>query len=263
MDNPLLVPVRFSNLKLMGLSPAHYRAATIKETYAIERGRALHSLVLGGKRVLCWEEGRPRAGKEWKAFEASNPDALILTAKEYNKTRAMADAILAHPIATQLLEGQHEVEVDWTCMGRACQSHIDCIGPGGRWVTELKTTVSSNPDRFAWQASRMAYFGQVAFYMDALRAAGLAEPTDAYVVAVEATEPFVVTTMRVAEDALAMGRKTVRLWMERLLQCEAANQWPGYVQGIVDLHAPSNDLELDWGEDGGDGDGGNGGEAAA
>lgn len=260
MDTPLL-PVRFSHLKLMGLSPAHFHAATVKETYAIERGRALHSLVLGGQRVIGYP-GKVRNGKAWEQFQTDNADANILTGKEYDKVRAMADAILAHPIAMQLLEGQHELEVDWTCMGRACQSHIDVVGPGGRWVTELKTTVSSNPERFAWQAHRMAYFGQVAFYMDALRSAGLAEPTDAYVVAVEATEPFVVTTMRVGEDALEMGRKTVRLWMEQLLACEAANQWPGYVQGIVDLHAPSNDVEFTFGDEGG-GDGPDGGEQAA
>lgn len=260
MDPAELVPVRFSNLKLMGLSPAHYHAATVKETYAIERGRALHSLVLGGQRVIGYP-GKVRAGKAWEQFKADNPDANILAYNEFPKVRAMADAIEAHPIAQQLLEGQHELEVDWSYLGRSCQSHIDVVGPGGRWVTELKTTVSSNPDRFAWQAHKMAYFGQVAFYLDALRTAGLAEPTDAYVVAVEATEPFVVTTMRVAEDALEMGRRTVRLWMEQLLACEAADQWPGYVQGIVDLHAPSNDIEFTYGDEGG-GDP-DGGEAAA
>jgi hypothetical protein len=245
---PELAPLRYSRLKLIGQSPAHYHAAVDKDTYPIERGRALHSLVLGGTRVIGYP-GKVRAGKVWEAFQAEHAGKLILTGNDFAKTRAMADAVLRHPVAMQVLAGQCELEIDWTFMGRKCQSHLDALGPGGRIVGELKSTVSSNPDRFMWQAHRMGYFGQVAFYMDAVRAAGLGDPTDAYFVAVEATEPHVVSVMRVAEDALEMGRKTVRLWMERLLACEAANDWPGYVQGVVDLHAPSEDVELTFGDD--------------
>jgi hypothetical protein len=246
-----LEPVRFSNLKLMALSPAHYRAAADKETYAMERGRALHSLVLGGPRVIPYP-GKTRQGKDWAAFQAANDDAQILTSGEYAKARGMADAVRANRHAMDLLEGQHEVEIDWHYLGRRCQSHIDVIGGGGRWVTELKSTVSSNPDRFAWQAQRMAYFGQLAFYMEALQQTNRSVPEDAYVVAVEAVPPFVVTVMRLTDKALEQGRKCMRLWMERLLGCEATGEWPGYVQGVVALDAPEAELELDFGGGGDD-----------
>jgi len=36
--------------------------------------------------------------------------------------------------------------------------------------------------------------------------------------------------------------------MERLLACEAANEWPGYAQSIVDFDVP-DELELDFGDD--------------
>jgi hypothetical protein len=252
MDDPRDVPVRYSNLKLMALSPAHYHAAVDKDTGAMQRGRALHSLVLGGARVIGYP-GKTRQGKQWEAFQAANPDAEILTGKEYAKVLGMAEAVKRHREARQVLEGQHEVEVDWTFLGRRCQSHVDSIGPGGKFIAELKSTVSSEPGRFMWQSHRMAYGGQVAFYLDAVRVAGLGEPTDAYVVAVEATEPYVVTVMRVEEDALELGRRCVRLWMEQLLNCEAANDWPGYAQGIVPLHAPSQDINFTFSDEGEDG----------
>jgi len=253
MDRPDDAPVRYSNLKLMALSPAHYHAAAKKDTGAMQRGRALHSLVLGGARVIGYP-GKTRYGKQWDAFKAANTDAEILTGKEFDKVRAMAESVLHHKIAMQVLEGQHEVEVDWTYLGRKCQSHVDSIAPDGKWVAELKSTVSSEPGRFAWQSHKMAYGGQVAFYLDAVRAAGLGEPTDAYVVAVEAAEPFVVTVLHVEEDALELGRRCVRLWMEQLLNCEAANDWPGYAQGIVPLHAPSQDINFTFGDEDEDGE---------
>lgn len=241
-----LVPVRYSHLKMLALSPAHYLAAVRRDSYAMERGRALHSLVLGGARVIPYP-GKTRQGKEWTAFKAANDGAEILTATEYAKVQGMADSVKRHKVAMQLLEGQHEVEVNWSYLGRACQSHIDVIGGGGSMVTELKTTVSSEPDRFAWQARRLWYFGQLAFYMEAVQQAGLGTATDAYVVAVEAAEPYVVTCMRATERALELGRKCMRLWMERLLGCEAANDWPGYVQGIVDLDAPEDGIDFTFG----------------
>jgi hypothetical protein len=240
MNQGELLPVRFSNLKLMALSPAHYHAALVKETYSIERGRALHSIILGGQRVIGYP-GKVRRGKEYNAFCAANADAQVLTLGDFDKAVAMAEAVFAHPRAMEVLAGRHELEVDWTFLGRRCQSHIDVLGPAGEYVTELKSTVSSNPDKFSWQAQRMAYFPQVAYYREAVLQAGLGVPRHVYFVAVEQVPPHVVTVMEVTEHALEMGAKAVRLWFERLLGCEAANDWPGYVQDIVPLDTPVED----------------------
>jgi hypothetical protein len=81
---------------------------------------------------------------------------------------------------------------------------------------------------------------------------------------VEPVEPYVVTVLRAEEDVLELGRRCVRLWMEQLLTCEAANQWPGYTQGIVPWRAPSQDIEFTFGDEGdGAGDAPAGAEDAA
>jgi len=245
-----LEPVRFSGLKAMALSPAHYRAAVERDGQEKQRGRALHSIILGGKRVVGYP-GKVRRGKEFEAFANDNHDAEILTMADYERAAGMAAAVRACPRAMDMLVGRHEMEIDWTFLGRRCQSHVDVVGPAGEYVTELKSTVSSHPDRFAWQSRRMAYHAQLAFYAEAVLQAGLGVPRDLYVVAVESRPPYVVTCMRLAPRALEEGRKCVRLWMERLLGCEASGEWPGYVGDIVPLDVPDDDLELTFG--GGDG----------
>jgi hypothetical protein len=235
--------VRYSRLKLMALSAAHSPAWAEKDTPALERGKALHAIVLGGPPVLCYP-GKVRNGKEWEAWQAANDGAIILNRSDYALVAGMAEEVLRHRDATALLAGEHEVEIDWSYLGRPCQSHVDVIGQGGGSITELKSSVSSSPDRFPYLAHRMNYAGQLAFYLQAVEQARGVRPKTAYVVAVEQTPPHVVTAMEAAPDFLELGERTVRLFMERLLGCEAANEWPGYVQGIVGLHAPAGDIEF-------------------
>lgn len=244
--DPRELAVRFSRLKLMALSPAHYLEAAQRETYSKERGSALHSLVLGGKRVLAYP-GKVRRGKEFDAFVAANTNAQILTKSDYARAEGMAASVRRHKRAMQVLAGQHEVELDWKFLGRDCQSHIDVIGGGGEWVCELKSAVSSQPDRFAWHAKKFAYNAQLAFYWEAVLQSGLGVPRDAFVVAVESAPPYVVTVMRLTGQALDLGRRSFRLWMERLLGCEAANEYPGYAQDIVPLDIPDDDAPLVFG----------------
>jgi hypothetical protein len=237
-------PVRISRLKLFGKSAAHYKGAEDQDEYHLERGDGLHSVLLGGKRVIAYP-GAVRRGKEYDAFVKDNPGALILTKTEEAKVNAMAASVRRHPVAMRVLKGQHELEVDWTFLGRPCQSHIDVLGPGGAYVTELKSAKSSKPLDIMWQSLRLGYNAQLAFYDEAVRTLGLGKPTDHYVVAVESAPPFVVTVLRLTDRALDQGRRAFRLWFEQLLACEEADRWPGYCEAIEDLDLPvEDDVEL-------------------
>lgn len=247
MKEATVEPVRFSNLKRMAQSPAHYLCAVARSNAAMERGSAVHSLVLGGPRVICFS-GKVRRGAEWEKFRASNPDAIILTETEHAKAIDMAAAVMSNPVAMSALEGIREKEVNWSFLGRACQSHIDVIG--GSYVTELKTCAVGQPDRFGYNALKYGYHAQLAFYMEAVREAGLGNPSEAYIVAVESYAPYVVTTLKLTERALEHGARLYRLWFERLLACEAAGEFPGYCNSIVPLDAPEDDVELTFGASG-------------
>lgn len=233
-------PLRFSTLKRIGQSPAHYRAAVNQESYDMERGSAVHALVFGTHEVLGWEEGRPRRGRDYEAFEADHPGALILTASEYATARAMAAAIQSHPEAMAVLDGEVEKTMLWDMHGRPCRGTPDVRNDSGRFHTELKTGETSNPRKFQWKVRDFCYHGQLAWYADGAELAGLPRPDDHYIVAQEATAPFVVTVFRIAPKTIDLGRRIYRLWLEQLAACEAADFWPGYVQGVVDLDLEEN-----------------------
>jgi len=238
-------PVRFSRLKLMAQSPLHYKHATVEETMAMERGSAVHSLVLGGQPVIAWEEGRPRRGKEFDRFEADNPGALILTATEFEKANAIAAAVKKHRLAMSRLDGEREVETSWSFGKRRCAARIDAIPIDG--VTELKISMTANPARFHWHALRQGWLAQTVWYLDGMAKQGRVLEA-ARIVAVEPKPPFALTVFRLDEPTMEMARKTYRLWFERLLACEDANEWPAYAQDEVTLSVPDNDVELDFGE---------------
>jgi len=237
-------PVRISRLKRMGQSPAHYRGAEDMDEYHLERGDAVHSIVLGGKKVVAYP-GPVRRGKEFEAFRAAHPGEIILTKAEEAKANAMAEAVMRHGPAVEVLAGRAEVELDWKFLGRACQSHIDVLEPRGRHITELKTTRCAAKSAFEWQALKLGYNAQVAFYDEAVRSSGLGRPEAHYFVAVESAPPYVVAVRRLTDRALEQGRRAFRLWFERLLACEAADHWPGYCEAIEDHDNPvEDDLDL-------------------
>jgi hypothetical protein len=245
------LPVRFHHLKTIGTkSPAHLRrlllVAEDDQTYSMERGTATHALLFGTRKVVGYHEGKQRRGKEWDAFEAANTDAEILSASDYERATRMAEAVSVHADAMRVLTGTQEQTILWKQQGRDCRATPD--NRTIEFVTELKTTKDSQPDKFTRQAIWMGYHAQLAWYMQAMLQSGKGLPREAFIVAVESSAPYPVTVLRLTKRALEMGERLVRLWWERLRACEESGEWPAYVQNIVDLDVPEDD-ELIFGDD--------------
>lgn len=250
--DPRDLPVRFSRLKLMALSPAHYYAACQRanddgETLSMRLGAGVHAMLLD--QPVTRFAGR-RAGKVWEHFEREHSDKVILNEREWREAERMSVAILRHKQAAELLLDGTTLEqrLEWQYCGRLCSSTPDAYRPGSR-IVELKTARSSRPRDFIRDAIRMSYHGQLAFYDDAVKhITGRGFP-DAYVIAVENAPPHVVTIYRLTDRAMERARQTTRLWMEQLLACEAINHWPGYSELIVDLDVADEEqpieLEID------------------
>lgn len=237
--DPRTVPVRFSHLKQMALSPAHYRYAVQvdrDDTLSMRLGRGVHSLLLDRPDRVTVFTGKTRQGKVWEAFEAEaeRNNREVLNQREYEVAVGIANAVRSNAKAYELLlDGTvMESRIDWSMLGRACRSTPDARKPGV--LVELKTGRTSQPERFVSSATWMSYHAQLAFYRSAIRWAG-GDVCEAYIVAVESAPPFPVTVLRVTERALDYGDRLVRLWFERLLQCEQSNEWPGYVQSVVEF----------------------------
>src|SRR6267143_1930630 len=107
MEDAVSGEVRFSHLRAYGRSAMHglhaRTAAEDDQTYAMERGTAVHSLVFGTHPVIGYP-GPRRRGKEYDAFVALHPDYEILTRDEYAKAQRMADAVRSCKLAEPMLK---------------------------------------------------------------------------------------------------------------------------------------------------------------
>jgi hypothetical protein len=227
--------VHFSNLKLMGRSPAHYRQAYefgTDETAAMQLGTAIHLAVLEDSAGLVKFEGARRAGKDWEAFKAAAPaSATILLADDFDRVQAIAAAVRVHPRAAELLEGAREQTFDFEVDGIPCRSTTDVVkNHGTNRIVDLKSTTDASPGAFQRTADRLGYFAQLPFYQNGAQLAGLGTFDDAFIVAVETSAPYVVQTFRLTPFALDTGMRTWRTWFERFKVCRESNDWPGYQQ---------------------------------
>jgi len=244
-----MIPIRFHHLKACGRSPAHAKyvrdaealGITTLDSAPVRIGLAVHALVLGGKPVKQFEG--IRRGKAWDAFEAEHAGSIILNPTEFEKAVAMTAAVLNNEMAVRYLGGVREQTLLWEHAGRQLQSTPDAARYTEH-VTELKTCATSAPALFSSQAVRMSYTAQLGMQMDGIKACGLGDPADAYIVAVESSAPYPVTVFKLTDRAIDKGRALYRSWLETFLNCERSGHWPSYSQTIVDLDVPDDDLEL-------------------
>ena len=242
-------PVRFSNLKWMALSPAHYfHHLNVKERSKrqFDVGTAAHSMVLGGVKSVVYEGIRNPRAKAYQEFlakvEADYPGALVLSPSENAAATGCANSIRRHRGAMALLEGRHEVELPtWDIAGRECGGRPDVVND--EWICELKTTVSSHPGRFVWLGLKMHYAGQIDWYLQGNEATG-GKARAAHIVAVESSPPYVVQCFEVTPEALEAGRKAYMQWFEDLRRCEESNHWPGYQQCSAVFDVPEDREEI-------------------
>lgn len=246
--DPRDLPVHFSALKMIDLSPAHYRHAATKSwgggTLAQRMGTAAHAATFEPARLVEFT-GKVRRGKEWEAFQADHPhDAVIVNAREYAYARAIAAALREHPIAAPILFGHgvvHEEEILWSHEGRACSSRPDARDPDVL-IADLKTCRSAQPERFVREATWARHHAQLRFY-DMADAADTGRTVydprtrkgdriDLYIVAVETAAPHVCTVFALDDSAIMAADRAIAAWWARLMACEAENAWHGYRQGV-------------------------------
>lgn len=236
-------PLRFSRLKRMAQSAAHYKSYVPPDTASLRAGRAVHSLVLGGDDVICYP-GR-RAGRAWEEFEAEHASYVILNQTEWDKAHGMAEAVKADENAATIIGGgaAHEQQISWEYSGRACTGRVDVLSLP--WLAELKTTKFAKPSWFTREAIRRGYVAQIAWYRTGVELDGRwsYRAREAYIVAVESSPPYPVSVFRLTERALEAGDRLWRGWFEFLRVCEDSDYWPGYTDAVVDLDAPEED---DW-----------------
>lgn len=243
-----LPAVNWSSLKALSVSPLHYHYGLTHpraDSPAMSKGRAVHTAVLEPLelplRYVTFDG--TRRGKVWDEFKAVNEDKEILTVSEWEDVVAIQKAVMAHPVAGELLTGgEAEVTIQWrdAATGIGCKARCDYIITGtAPWpiLVDLKTARSIDERQFQRAYHDFKYHCQLAMYSDAVAAKYGKQPT-AYIVAVESEAPHDVAVFLPTEDSLYAGHEEVDELLDLLKSCTASGNWPGRYPDVTDLDLP-------------------------
>jgi hypothetical protein len=252
--DPKLASVRFSNLKQIARSPLHYYAAvqggSREPTLSMRIGTGAHALLFGRPPTIIYRGGEftPAGAKKaktytdvkngacWEDFKARHEGKVILSETEHAKSSAMVRALHTHAVADSLLFADgtlHEHRIEWLLGGRRCSGTLDALGPAA--VIDLKSAQDAGPDRFPFQARKMAYHSQAIWYADGAELAGHGERVP-FLVAVENSAPFAVQVYRLTDSDIRDGRRLYNEWLDVVLRCEEAGDWPAYSDAVLPLN---------------------------
>ena len=237
--DPRKVPWRFSTIKHVEQSPAHYLHAcqfSKFESKSMRLGTGAHAAVFEPHKLEVYR--KRRAGKDWAKFLADNDTKVILSESEHAVAMGMATALLTSLDADSLLFAPgtvHEADVTWQIDGRDCRGRIDALSPHA--VIDLKGVKDAHPRWFPVQAVRASWHAQVTWYADACEAAGMGW-RHPHLVAVQNKAPYIVTVWKLSTSAIDHGRALYRSWIEIIKRCEAANSYPGPAAGVIEFNVP-------------------------
>lgn len=201
-------------------------------------GSAAHQEVLGIGPGIAIIPATSRAKADQvahaEAKEAARAAGKIpLSQADYDRVRAMADKLSEHRLAMQLLStGRPEVSayaLDEET-GVWMRGRFDWLHP--TVLTDYKTSVSSDPHAWAGRygfVRKWGYDRQAAWYTDLARLLG--HPAEAFAFITQMKEPpYLVTVVRVPDEALHDARAANREALQRFRDCAEADRWDmGYL----------------------------------
>lgn len=235
--------IRRSDLWVMRDSPEKYlyNLEHPKEpTPAMVYGQMMHKLLLepatfGNEFIVAPEvDKRTREGRElWKEFCERNAGKTAVTSKEFQQAKAMAGAVLRHPIAKDLLHGKAEQPFFFTDgkTGLQCKCRADLVTEidGKPVVVDYKTTSCAKTDTFGKSILVMGYHLQAFMYTEAVTLSmALNERPRFIFIAQEKDAPYSVNCIEAGEDIIDAGKREFRRLMDKVNDCMQTGYWYGY-----------------------------------
>ena len=206
-----------------------------KDTYDV--GHAVHYKVLGvgAPLVLCnFDSWRTKDAREAKVAARLAGGAPILT-KDAAVIDAMAEAMLAHPLAKALLEkpgkAEQSIFAPDPTTGVWLRARIDRLpdpGEGRTIAVDVKTAISADPYEFRRSAAGFGYDVQAEWYQAVLRMARGDTDTAFIFAIVEKDPPHLVSVVELVAEFPEIGRRKMRRAIDTFNACRDSDEWPGY-----------------------------------
>lgn len=251
--------VNNSVLKLLtDQSPAHakqYMDEGRPDTPALMFGRAADCYLLEPGRFMeqyaiapvC--DKRTKEGKsKWAEFESKlKPDQDYIGAEEYARIIQIYNMVSGSTAMRLIKGGFSQVCCVWkdTKTGLLCKARFDYLQPDIPMITDLKTTRSANPERFAKDMFTYGYYQQAGFYCMGYRAVtGDAMDPPYAIFAIEKEPPFVSSAFELGMYTIEAGKLAARRALDKYAQCLETGKWPAYVDKITILEMPQWALQM-------------------
>ncbi len=230
----------YSQLKAFAKSPNHWLAYVenkFETTPAMELGTMVHTLVLEPQefehRYLVTEkcDKRTNEGKaKYAKYQETLGERTMIDIDLYAKARKIADQVLLHPLAWQLIDGTDaEVVVENPISGELFRTVADGVMPE-KYVFDLKTCKDASMDEFSKTAYNLDYHLQAAIYCYHHNV------QDYYWIAVETEAPFNVSVYKQSQDALTSATDRMFNLIEQWKVWDGSPQ--GYQNSIKEIGLP-------------------------
>lgn len=207
-------------------------------------GTAAHAKILGrGQEVAVIDGNRNAKAVKEAIAEAEEAGGLVLKSEEARAVDRMADAILANPLAAELLtagNGAPEVSMFGIdeATGRWARGRLDFLHSRSL-IVDFKTTIAADRSGFERSAWKFGYHIQAAHYLRLAKQLNLVDDDCAYVlIAAEKSAPHLVGVYQLDGDLLEYGDQLVGLAFERWDRCLTLGDWPGLPPVITTIGLP-------------------------
>ena len=223
---------------------------------AFDLGTATHSKVLGtGSTAVAYPEDHltpagnvstKAATVVWADEQRANGLTPISPA-DMRAVDAMAESVLAHPIARELFEqaGDPEASVFATDpdSGVGMRARFDFLPnftQTNPYTVDLKTTgKSAAPDEFAKTVANFGYHIQQEWYLHAYGIATGDFRARMQFVVVETAAPHLVGVYELAPEFAEIALARVRKALATYAACSTADKWPGYAINNDPIQPPN------------------------
>jgi hypothetical protein len=241
-----------SRLKAFMRSPAHLRHMDENPITgdALSFGSAFHRRILEPTRfdaeyvVAPDVDRRTKDGKDrWAQFVAESAGKTVLSYDDHLSITGMADAILRHPTAADLLARRDGTEVSVFWYQKAgwdivrAKARLDAYVLEDKAVIDLKSCMDASPDGFARAVAKFSYHVQAAWYLRAAEQMQIEVETVVFIAA-EKKAPYGVGVYMLDRDAIAEANHRIDSALPKYLACLKQNLWPSYDAGIQTLKLP-------------------------
>ncbi|MCG5460817.1 PD-(D/E)XK nuclease-like domain-containing protein [Micromonospora sp. MED01] len=210
-------------------------------TKTFDIGHAAHQMILGTGPELVVVPGARWDTNDAKAQVAAVRErgGIPLKQADMDQIRAMADAILADPLAAAMLSvGEPERSLFWVDerTGIWRRARLDWYRDGH--IVDLKTCESADEEAIRRDAARYGYHAQDEWYREGVRAVGLCPDPSFTFIFVEKAAPHLTHVVQLGPDEIAAGRHLNNKAIDRFAECQRTGVWPGYASDITTISLP-------------------------